>query len=198
VITTFLFDLGGVLFTNGTKKFIRQIRETYNLPEEQVKGVIDGEIGSLYRESKITRDEFWKRVIERLGLKEDADTLEKQWIDGYEMFEKTKSIIEKLKDKYDLYYLSDNVKERVEALDNKFAFIKLFKGGIFSHEVGVRKPNPRIYEYALEKASSKPEETIFIDDKEKMLLPAQQMGLKTILFISPEELEEILLKDGLI
>ena len=77
MITTFLFDLGGVLFTNGTKKFIKQISETYNLLEEQVKDIIDGEIGSLYRESKITRDEFWKRVMERLGLKEDADTLEK-------------------------------------------------------------------------------------------------------------------------
>lgn len=83
MITTLLFDLGGVLFTNGTKKFITDLSDNYNLLEANVKAVIDGEIGSNYREAKITRDEFWKQVIEKLKLKESAQILEKQWIDGY-------------------------------------------------------------------------------------------------------------------
>ncbi|OGK62125.1 hypothetical protein A2334_04685 [Candidatus Roizmanbacteria bacterium RIFOXYB2_FULL_38_10] len=198
MITTFLFDLGGVLFTNGTKKFIRELSLSYRIPENEVKEVIDGEIGSFYRESKITRDEFWRLVIERLHLKESANILEKQWIDGYEIIPDTKLIITKLSKKYNLYYLSDNVKERVDTLDKKFNFLKLFKGGIFSHEVGVRKPNPKIYEFALNKSNAKPEQTVFIDDKQIMLEPAKLSGINTILFTTPKELEKYLLEQNLI
>lgn len=189
MITTFLFDLGGVLFTNGTKKFIRTISHIYTLSEDIVKDVIDGEIGSLYRESKINRDEFWKQVTKTLHLPESADALEKKWIDGYEIMPKTKSLIEQLSKKYSLYYLSDNVKERVDALDSKFHFLSLFKGGVFSHEVGVRKPNPKIYEFALQKSHTHAHEVVFIDDKQMMLDPAKEMGIKTILFTDPDSLE---------
>lgn len=190
MITTILFDLGGVLFTNGTKIFIHQLSTTYGIPEEKVKDVLDGDIGSQYREAKITRDDFWAQVKESLHIKKETSVLEKQWIDGYELIMGTKQIIEELSKKYKIYYLSDNVKERVGALDKKFDFKKLFLGGIFSHEVGVRKPDPKIYEYALSVSGSLPSETIFIDDKQKMLDPATQMGMKTILFTSPEKLKE--------
>lgn len=198
MITTFLFDLGGVLFTNGTKKFIYTISQTYTLSEDMVKGVIDGEIGSLYRESKINRDEFWEQVIKTLHLNESVDVLEKQWIDGYEIMPKTKSLIGQLSKRYSLYYLSDNVSERVEALDAKFHFLSLFKGGVFSHEVGVRKPNPKIYEYALRKSHAEVHEVVFIDDKQMMLDPAKEMGIKTILFTDPDSLESQLQEQGYI
>ncbi|MEK7079554.1 MAG: HAD family phosphatase [Patescibacteria group bacterium] len=190
MITTILFDLGGVLFTNGTKIFVHQLSTAYNIPEEKVKDVLDGDIGSQYREAKITRDMFWRQVKESLNIKEETSVLEKQWIDGYELISGTKQIIEELSKKYKIYYLSDNVKERVDALDRKFDFKKLFQGGIFSHEVGVRKPNPKIYEYALSVSGSLPNETVFIDDKQKMLDPAVKIGMKTILFTSPEKLME--------
>jgi FMN phosphatase YigB (HAD superfamily) len=198
MIATFLFDLGGVLFTNGTKKFIKEISLSHKISENEVKDVIDGEIGSLYRESKITRDIFWKKVIEILHLPECVDALEKKWIDGYEIISGTKDIIMELSKKYQVFYLSDNVKERVDSLDAKFDFIRLFKGGIFSHEAGVRKPNPKIYELALDKSNSKPEETIFIDDKPHFLKPAKELGIETILFTSPEELRKNLIEKKLI
>lgn len=198
MITTILFDLGGVLFTNGTKIFVHQLSTAYGIPEEKVKDVLDGNIGSQYREAKITRDEFWRQVKESLNIKEETSVLEKQWIDGYELISGTKQIIEELSKKYKIYYLSDNVKERVNALDKKFDFKKLFLGGIFSHEVGVRKPDLKIYEYALSKSGSQPNETVFIDDKQKMLDPATKIGMRTILFTSPEELKVKLVELNLI
>jgi epoxide hydrolase-like predicted phosphatase len=189
MIKTVLFDLGGVLFTNGTKKFIKEISQRYNLSEDIVTDVMDGEIGSQYREAKITRDEFWKQVVEKLHLTEDIDKLEAEWIDGYDLIEGTKDIIFELKDKYSLYYLSDNVKERVERINAKYHFMDWFKGGIYSHEVGVRKPDPKIYQFCLEKAEVKPEEAVFIDDKPQMLIPAKEMGIIPVLFTNPEDLK---------
>ncbi|OGK31785.1 hypothetical protein A3F57_00390 [Candidatus Roizmanbacteria bacterium RIFCSPHIGHO2_12_FULL_36_11] len=191
-----LFDLGGVLFTNGTTKFIESVSSRYSLPKQQVKEVIDGRIGTLYRETKISRNEFWESVKRNLNLKETADQLEKEWIDAYELISETKQIIQHLSRQYSLYYLSDNVKERVNSLNAKFNFIQLFKGGIFSHEVGVRKPNPLIYEYAIKKAGCNSNEIIFIDDKPSALLPADKMGITTIFFQSSQQLKESLVKLG--
>jgi FMN phosphatase YigB (HAD superfamily) len=95
-------------------------------------------------------------------------------------------------------YLSDNVKERVDMLDVRFGFISWFDGGIFSHEVGVRKPNPKIYEFALQKGGTKPDETVFIDDKPKMIEPATKMGITGLVFETPEKLEKDLIEIGVI
>ncbi|MBI2612058.1 HAD-IA family hydrolase [Candidatus Gottesmanbacteria bacterium] len=189
-----LFDLGGVLFTNGTKRFIANLSQRYSISQDRIGDIIDGKIGSDYREAKISRYKFWEKVIGQLNLKETADQLEKEWIGSYELVEGTYDIILKLRLKYELYYLSDNVRERVEILNQNFNFLKLFKGGIFSHEVGVRKPNPLIYRLAIEKAKCNVEMAVYIDDKEKFLIPAREMGMTTLHFINPEKLGEDLIK----
>lgn len=194
MIKAVIFDLGGVLFTNGTKKFIQDISAKYNLDPEAVKDIMDGDVGSQYREAKITRDQFWEIVLEKLNIKEDIKTLEDQWISGYDLIEGTKDIIFDLAKKYKVYYLSDNVRERVERINDRYDFLEWFEDGVFSHEVGVRKPNPVIYRYTLKKAQVLPEEAVFIDDKQSALDPAKEMGIVTILFESPEQLRQRLIE----
>jgi epoxide hydrolase-like predicted phosphatase len=190
MIKAIIFDLGGVLFTNGTKKFIDFIANKYSLDKEMIKEVMDGEIGTLYRESKISRDEFWNRCLQELHITADRDELEEKWIDGYELIEGTRDVIQELSKKYKIYFLSDNVKERVEKINARYNFIDWFEDGVFSHEVGVRKPNPQIYKIALKKADVTPQEAVFIDDKPHFLPPAKEMGIRTFLFESPEKLRE--------
>src|SRR3990167_2597682 len=184
MIKAIIFDLGGVLFTNGMRRFVKDISAKYNLEPERINAIIDGKTGSQYREAKITRDEFWKIVLKKLNIPERNDDLEEQWINGYELIEGTKDIILELEKKYKVYYLSDNVRERVDRLNNKYNFLEWFEGGIFSHEVGVRKPHPEIYRKALEKAQVEPTEAVFIDDKQTALEPAIKMGITSILFES--------------
>ncbi len=184
-----IFDLGGVLFTDGSNLFVEYLHKEYHLPVEDIKHVISGKIGTAYREGKITRDEFWKKVLEKLPINGDPSLLEKQWINSYDLIDETKIIIQLLRKHYSLFYLSDNVKERVDALNTKFQFLSLFDGGVFSHEVGVRKPDPRIYLAALEKAHMNPQESVFIDDKESSLPPAKALGIETILFTTPKQLK---------
>uniref|UniRef100_A0A8C3SGW5 Epoxide hydrolase 2 n=1 Tax=Chelydra serpentina TaxID=8475 RepID=A0A8C3SGW5_CHESE len=53
---------------------------------------------------------------------------------------------------------------------------------IESCRVGLKKPDPRIYEYALGVLKAKPQEVIFLDDVGANLKPAREMGIATILF----------------
>ena len=46
----------------------------------------------------------------------------------------------------------------------------------------MRKPQPAIYQYALDLAMCQPSESFYIDDMEENLTEAKKMGIKTHLF----------------
>ena len=137
----------------------------------------------------MSRDVFWRQVITYLKLKKTPEELEREWISYYELIPETRDLIRQLRRRYQVWYLSNNVKERAEALEKKFWFKTWFDGGIFSHEVGLIKPDPKIYRFVLKKTQAKPEEAVFIDNKETSLEPAKAFGITPILFTSPDKLE---------
>ena len=47
---------------------------------------------------------------------------------------------------------------------------------------GFRKPDRRAFEFIMNKLKVKPKESIFVDDKQKNLDAAEELGMKTILF----------------
>ena len=61
----------------------------------------------------------------------------------------------------------------------------LFHVVIESSKVGVRKPDPRIYELACDALGAEPAETVFLDDLGINLKPARAMGMRTIKVIDP-------------
>ena len=60
-------------------------------------------------------------------------------------------------------------------------FIKAY----YSHELGLRKPYPDGYQYILQEQKLLPQETLFIDDTEKNIIGAQEVGLQTIHLLPP-------------
>lgn len=69
-----------------------------------------------------------------------------------------------------------------------------FDAVVISGEEGLRKPDPRIYELALERLGVPAEEVVFVDDLPFNLKPARELGMATVLHRSAErtiaELEE--------
>jgi putative hydrolase of the HAD superfamily len=74
--------------------------------------------------------------------------------------------------------------------------LALFDVVIDSSKVGIRKPEPRIYEMACEAIAVDPTEVVFLDDLGINLKPARAMGMTTIKVVSSAqalgELSEIL------
>ncbi|KAG9470907.1 hypothetical protein GDO78_016370 [Eleutherodactylus coqui] len=58
---------------------------------------------------------------------------------------------------------------------------------IESCRIGMRKPETRIYEYALKMLKAEPQETIFLDDLGANLKPARNMGISTVLVKDTEK-----------
>ncbi|MEA2508707.1 MAG: putative hydrolase of the superfamily [Actinomycetota bacterium] len=66
-------------------------------------------------------------------------------------------------------------------------FGELFDAVIISGEVGLRKPDPAIYELAVEGLRVPPERCVFVDDYPGHLEPAIQAGMTTVLHVSTEQ-----------
>ena len=188
---TIIFDLGGVVFTDGTKNAIQKIAKNYEIPEEKVKDILQWPIGTQYRIGEITVEEFRDKAKEYRDKPEiNAKTLTNIWLEGYTPITSTIEIIKKLqKEWYELLFLSDNVKERVDYLEEKYHFQEMFKDGVYSHLMWTRKPDLKMYTEALNKASNIAENCIYIDDKENLLLPAKELWMQTIHFKLAEQKE---------
>jgi epoxide hydrolase-like predicted phosphatase len=91
-------------------------------------------------------------------------------------------IVKKLKrNGYKTMILSDQWPPSEEALIPK-SDKKQFNLSIISCDVGLRKPDQRIYKLALKRARVQPHEVVFIDNREWNTKPAEKLGIKTILF----------------
>jgi putative hydrolase of the HAD superfamily len=53
---------------------------------------------------------------------------------------------------------------------------------VYSHEVGLSKPDPRIFQLTCERLGVAPEETVFVDDHEHHVLAARRLGMHAVLF----------------
>lgn len=161
-----------------------------HLNKDEIHSILMGDLGNSYRLGTISKKDFWGRFINKLGLDESPEVLEDEWINGYELISETKDLIDELSKKYKVYFLSDNVKERVERLNKKHNFVDWFEDGIFSHEAGVKKPDPQIYNLALSRLNADASTTIFIDDDPKYIKSANSIGIYGLQFSNPRKIEK--------
>jgi|Deesub1362B_J571_1020462.scaffolds.fasta_scaffold00070_71 putative hydrolase of the HAD superfamily len=199
MIKGIVFDIGGVLFTNGTEEAVRRISKKFKIDEKLVKEVFQGDLGEKYRKGKISREEFWKSAKKIWGESINTEEASKIWHESYKPHEEIFELLEELRKKgYKMFFLSDSTEERNEYLQENYGFLKYFEDGVFSHEVKMKKPERRIYELLLRKTGLKTEELLFIDDKEEFLEPAKKLGMKVLHFETPKKLKEDLKKIGVI
>ncbi len=80
----------------------------------------------------------------------------------------------------------------------KYNILEFFDVVISSFEIEYEKPDPRAFNILFERLDVLPREVIFIDDSEKSLETASQIGYHPILFRSNEQLKTELQKFGIV
>lgn len=96
------------------------------------------------------------------------------------------------------YGLSNWAKENFNVARRANPVIDELADVIVSGEVGLAKPDPQIFSYALERFNTDPDDTIMIDDNQDNLESARQVGLGTILFTDAAQLRADLAARGLL
>ena len=95
-----------------------------------------------------------------------------------------------------LYGLSNSSTEKFRTLRSRFPFLNDFSRIVLSGEVGVNKPDPRIFDLFLDRTGRRKEELLFIDDTEANISAARRLGWQSIRFLSAEQLERELAERG--
>lgn len=97
-----------------------------------------------------------------------------------------------------LYGLTNWSAETYPAALERFAFLRWFRGILVSGEVGVIKPDPRIFALLIERFAIEPQCTVYIDDVEVNVAAARSFGFYGIHFTTPAKLRQELAGLGLL
>ena len=95
-----------------------------------------------------------------------------------------------------LYALTNFSHETWPVARQRFGFLERFEQVVVSGEVGLVKPDPRIYRLAIERCRLEPARTVFVDDIPANAAAARAEGLHAVHFTTPERLREDLLQLG--
>ena len=114
--------------------------------------------------------------------------------------EGTVGIFKKIKDAGRLrnYALTNWSAELFPIALERYDFLHWFDGRVVSGEEKMRKPTPAFYQLLLERYQLTAGEVVFIDDNLRNIRAAEAMGIHSILFESPEQLEKELKRLGIL
>jgi putative hydrolase of the HAD superfamily len=181
-ITTIISDLGGVFLTRGIWLFWDYLNSNNNVALEESKRAFLLFYKD-YFSGKISEADFWQKFLQEIHIIADWQEMRTLLLNKFELNPGIDEMYANYRQKgYKLVLLSDQTKEWWPFLDSKFQISKQFDHVIISAEIGINKPDPEIYKYALLVSGSKAQETIFIDDLQANLIPASELGIHTVLY----------------
>jgi len=198
MIKAITFDLDGVYFINGKSNFIANL-EKKGIPKEEAVRVFlkSNEMNKLYKEGKMTDQEFWSFAIKEWELNLSAEEAIKILIDGYEVNNEVVEIVKALRKKdYKTCICSNNFPARINGLQKRFSFLDNFDAVTLSYEVGATKPSIKIFQDLVSKTKVRPEEIIFADDNEQNLAGAKEVGIQIFFYEGFDKFLEELRKFG--
>lgn len=200
-ISSIVFDLGGVLIDwnpdyvyrtifsdeNERKQFFQHVC-TSDWNEEQDAGRTIAEGTALlvknFPEQEANIRAFYDRWEEMLGGP-IAETVE--------IFREIKT-----RPLYKTYALTNWSAETFPIALQKFDFLHWFDGRLVSGEEKTRKPFLDFYKTLLDRFQINPEEALFVDDNQRNLVPAKDLGFTTVHFTSAKQFRKELEHIGIL
>ncbi len=198
MIKNIIFDIGAVLIDWNPRHYYRQMLKD----DAEVEKFLN-EICTHEWKHSIDLGRPWEDARSELVSKHPEYThcIDAYWHNWQEMVcepiqESVKILIDLKQKGFPIYALSNWNHITFQGALQKFDFLNLFDGRIVSGEVKIAKPDPRIYQLLLDTYQLTPQESLFIDDRLENVEAARCFGIKSIQFISPQDLEKELTHHG--
>lgn len=189
-VTTLFWDNGGVILTNGWDRGSRKLAvEKFHLDwadfEDRHELMLHGfEIG------QVSLDEYLRRTVFYRERSFTPDDFKKFMFDQSQALPESLAFLGRLADtkRYYMAALNNESMEINQYRVRTFHLRRYFEGFFASCYLGIRKPDPGIYELAIKITQRDPDECIFIDDRGLNLECAKEMGMRTIQFVNLSQL----------
>jgi putative hydrolase of the HAD superfamily len=175
-------DIGGVLLSNGWGHESRQAGATkFGFDYDEMNRLHEF-IFNVYEIGKITLDEYLNTTLFyrfRNFAKEDfIDFMLEQSLELPGMLQYLKQFKKEHRDKFRIISINNEGKELNDYRIRKFKLHECFDVFISSCEVGMRKPDPGIFQLAMGIAQVSPEQCIYFDDRQILVDAASKTGME--------------------
>lgn len=197
MIRAVFFDLGGVIVRTEYQAPRERLAERLNMTYEDInRFVFDTETSQKASLGQLTTEQHWASVVRRLGRPaSETETIREEFFAGDVIDRGLLDFIRSLRPRYKTGVIS-NAWPDLRDYIVKSKFDDAFDALVVSAEVGVMKPEAKIYQIALERLQVKANEAVFVDDVPANIEAARKLGMQGIVFRSPPqtlaELKEIL------
>lgn len=205
-IDTLIFDFGGVLYFPPQGQGLHRWLKFLGLrDDEKIMDMIDDPLNStLFWEimrGTVNENEFWQYLVKKWHIPKPIFYLfqnklkAKRNLNNYML-----SFIQKKCSLYKTAILSNAGNNTRSLMENSFKLDTLVDKIIISAEEGFAKPDKELFHIALSKLNSIPKQCIFIDDLERNIAAAKEIGIRSVLFSDSQQtidaIEKILLEEN--
>ena len=194
-----LWDFGGVITSSPFEAFNRFESEN-NLPKDFIRGINatnpETNAWAQLESSQVSVEEF-DELFAGEARDKGHEVRGKQVLEllSGDIRPEMVSALKRIKQDHAIGCITNNVNTgegpgmaRSEKKASAIAEImSLFEIVIESSKVGIRKPNPAIYELACEQMGIKPDQAVYLDDLGINLKPARALGMTTIKVLSADQ-----------
>jgi putative hydrolase of the HAD superfamily len=186
VIKGVIFDYGGTLTRDGSfKPVYERLAEKLGKDVEYVRTLMKHGVGKFLR-GQISEDEFWKILEAEHGSPIGAED-RNVWVSWAELEPDPLMVdlVARLRsDGYKLAVLSNATQPSAEIIRNHGGY-EGFDEVVLSCEIGYAKPEIEMYKQVLDMLGLEAQECLFVDDQQRILDPAIELGMQTVLATEP-------------
>ncbi len=188
-IRAVIFDMGGVLVRTEDKAPRTRLAERYGLTYAEIDDLVfNSETSGRATVGEISAREHWKFVCSSLNYPpERYQELFAEFYAGDALDLELVNYIRSLRPRYKTAMLSNAHDDLRAYLIEHWGIEDAFDEIFVSAELGLRKPDARIYQAALKSLQVKPEEALFVDDVLENVEAARSLGMQAVQFHSSQQ-----------
>ncbi len=195
MIKYIIFDWGGVCSSaHALKDFARDFAAKTGKDKVEIEKIFR-ELEYPYETGRISPSQFWTDLKQRLGVDQPIEEIQAVMLHSCDLSNKeVLNFILELRKKFKVILLSNNYEDLFAHSKKFYDFDKYFDFSFSSSSIGFKKPEPGAYKHVLKALNAKPEEVVFIDNKEKNIDGAADLGIQTVHFKDAGQLKDELRK----
>ena len=183
-IQAVIWDLGGVIVRTHDRGGRARWENRLGLRPGQLEQIVfECETAGQAYVGRAHVDDVWRAVTDQLGVPEDErQAIVQDFWSGDRVDFQLVDFIRSLRPRHKTALLSNAWSDLRGFLKDQWKIADAFDHITISAEVGLAKPDPRIYKLPLEGLGISPPQAVFVDDFKINILAAQGAGLRTIHF----------------
>jgi len=200
-ITWFIFDLGNTVIKLAYERVLENICKRSAITRDDLVELF--EAPGAYRDMErgaVSFSEFYDFLCDKSGYRGTLRDLHETWSDFFDgTLPGIEDLLNRVRQKYRIAFLSNSNEVHAEVIPRKFG--SLFEKDdriIFSHRFNCAKPDPEMFQRALEIVGALPQQAVLVDDLLENVLAARSVGMTAYQFRDSFVLERDLTDAGLL